>query len=73
MNWMRSSKCEQPIMVLNRRLRKNSSHSVWSDHKASCQDAVLQLIAKGTGRLRLSPVRWIPRPALSDCPVTKMR
>ncbi len=23
----------QPIMVLNRRLRKNSSHSVWCDHK----------------------------------------
>ncbi len=40
-------KCEQPIMVLNRRLRKNSSHSVWSDHKASCQDAVSQLIEKG--------------------------
>ena len=40
-------KCEQPIMVLNRRLRKNSSHSVWSDHKASSQDAVSQLIAKG--------------------------
>jgi LacI family asc operon transcriptional repressor len=40
-------KCEQPIMVLNRRLRKNSSHSVWSDHKASSQDAVAQLIAKG--------------------------
>lgn len=40
-------KCEQPIVVLNRRLRKNSSHSVWSDHKASCQDAVSQLIAKG--------------------------
>jgi LacI family asc operon transcriptional repressor len=40
-------KCEQPIMVLNRRLRKNSSHCVWSDHKASCQDAVSQLIAKG--------------------------
>ena len=39
--------CEQPIMVLNRRLRKNSSHSVWSDHKASCQDAVSQLIEKG--------------------------
>ena len=38
---------ERPIMVLNRRLRKNSSHSVWSDHKASCQDAVSQLIAKG--------------------------
>jgi LacI family asc operon transcriptional repressor len=40
-------KCEQPIMVLNRRLRKNSSHCVWSDHKASSQDAVSQLIAKG--------------------------
>ncbi len=40
-------KCEQPIMVLNRRLRKNSSHSVWSDHKASSQEAVSQLIAKG--------------------------
>lgn len=53
-------KCEQPIMVLNRRLRKNSSHSVWSDHKASCQDAVSQLIEKATGRLRLSPVHWIP-------------
>lgn len=41
------AKCEQPIMVLNRRLRKNSSHSVWSDHKASRQDAVSQLIQKG--------------------------
>lgn len=40
-------KYEQPIMVLNRRLRKNSSHSVWSDHKASCQEAVSQLIEKG--------------------------
>ena len=40
-------KCEQPIMVLNRRLRKNSSHCVWSDHKASSQEAVSQLIAKG--------------------------
>lgn len=37
----------QPIMVLNRRLRKNSSHCVWSDHKASCRDAVSQLIAMG--------------------------
>ena len=56
-------KCEQPIMVLNRRLRKNSSHSVWSDHKASCQDAVSQLIAKGhreiafiTGSLRVTTI-----------------
>lgn len=40
-------KCEQPIMVLNRRLRKNSSHCVWSDHKASCRQAVEQLIEKG--------------------------
>lgn len=40
-------KCDQPIMVLNRRLRKNSSHSVWSDHKASSLEAVSQLIAKG--------------------------
>ncbi|MGU0056403.1 substrate-binding domain-containing protein [Enterobacter hormaechei] len=27
-------KCEQPITVLNRRLRKNSSHSVWSDSQS---------------------------------------
>ena len=40
-------KHEQPIMVLNRRLRKNSSHCVWSDHKASCQAAVSQLIDMG--------------------------
>jgi len=40
-------KHEQPIMVLNRRLRKNSSHCVWSDHKASCQTAVSQLIDMG--------------------------
>ena len=40
-------KCEQPIMVLNRRLRKNGSHSVWSDHNASCMAAVEQLIARG--------------------------
>ncbi|MEO3741591.1 LacI family transcriptional regulator, asc operon repressor [Kosakonia oryzendophytica] len=37
----------QPIMVLNRRLRKNSSHCVYSDQKASSQSAVLQLIAQG--------------------------
>lgn len=40
-------KHDQPIMVLNRRLRKNSSHCVWSDHKASCEAAVLQLIEMG--------------------------
>lgn len=37
----------QPIMVLNRRLRKNSSHCVYSDQKASSQSAVAQLIALG--------------------------
>lgn len=37
----------QPVMVLNRRLRKNSSHCVWSDHIASSQAAVTQLIARG--------------------------
>jgi len=34
-------------MVLNRRLRKNSSHCVWSDHKASSQAAVSTLIEQG--------------------------
>lgn len=38
---------EQPIMVLNRRLRTNSSHCVWSDQKASSQMAVEQLIQQG--------------------------
>ncbi|MBB1200667.1 LacI family DNA-binding transcriptional regulator [Enterobacteriaceae bacterium 89] len=38
---------EQPIMVLNRRLRQNSSHCVWSDQKASSQMAVEQLIHQG--------------------------
>lgn len=37
----------QPIMVLNRRLRKNSSHCVYSDQKASSFSAVLQLISHG--------------------------
>ncbi|SCC10803.1 LacI family DNA-binding transcriptional regulator [Kosakonia oryziphila] len=37
----------QPIMVLNRRLRKNSSHCVYSDQKASSFNAVSQLISRG--------------------------
>jgi len=37
----------QPIMVLNRRLRRHASHCVWSDHKASSQAAVEKLIALG--------------------------
>ncbi|KGB02929.1 MULTISPECIES: LacI family DNA-binding transcriptional regulator [Leclercia] len=37
----------QPVMVLNRRLRKNSSHCVWSDHIASSEAAVTQLIKLG--------------------------
>ncbi|MEL0550210.1 MULTISPECIES: LacI family DNA-binding transcriptional regulator [Enterobacteriaceae] len=37
----------QPIMVLNRRLRRNASHCVWSDQKASALAAVEKLIARG--------------------------
>ncbi|QTF06971.1 LacI family DNA-binding transcriptional regulator [Brenneria izadpanahii] len=37
----------QPIMVLNRRLRKNSSHCVYSDHKLSSFTAVSKLISLG--------------------------
>ncbi|SPW56342.1 transcriptional regulator [Escherichia coli] len=36
----------QPIMVLNRRLRKNSSHSVWCDHKQTSFNAVAELIKR---------------------------
>jgi len=38
---------DRPIMVLNRRLRGNASHCVWSDQKASSQAAVERLIAMG--------------------------
>ena len=38
---------EQPIVVLNRRLRRHASHCVWSDHKASARMAVEKLIASG--------------------------
>jgi LacI family asc operon transcriptional repressor len=34
-------------MVLNRRLRRNASHCVWSDQKASAMMAVEKLIARG--------------------------
>ncbi|WP_434583352.1 LacI family DNA-binding transcriptional regulator [Klebsiella sp. R390] len=37
----------QPIMVLNRRLRRNASHCVWSDQKASALVAVEKLITRG--------------------------
>ena len=37
----------QPVMVLNRRLRKNSSHCVWSDQKQSSFKAVSTLLARG--------------------------
>lgn len=37
----------QPIMVLNRRLRRHASHCVWSDQKASAMRVVEQLIALG--------------------------
>ena len=38
---------EQPIVVLNRRLRRHASHCVWSDHKASARMAVEKLITSG--------------------------
>jgi LacI family asc operon transcriptional repressor len=66
-------KCEQPIMVLNRRLRKNSSHCVWSDHKASCQDAVSQLIAKGHREIAFITGSLDSPPGLSVFPATKTR
>ncbi|XTZ40459.1 LacI family DNA-binding transcriptional regulator [Salmonella enterica] len=37
----------QPIMVLNRRLRKNTSHCVYSDQRVSSFNAVTQLIERG--------------------------
>lgn len=37
----------QPIMVFNRRLRKNPSHCIFADHKAACFDAVSHLIRQG--------------------------
>lgn len=37
----------QPIMVLNRRLRKNVSHCIFTDHRAASMAAVEQLIALG--------------------------
>lgn len=37
----------QPIMVLNRRLRRHASHCVWSDQKASAMRVVERLIALG--------------------------
>ncbi len=37
----------QPIMVINRRLRRNRSHCVWSDQKASSFHAVSHIIALG--------------------------
>lgn len=37
----------QPIMVLNRRLRKNTSHCVWCDQKQTSFNAVTQLIRAG--------------------------
>lgn len=38
---------EQPIVVLNRRLRRSASHCVWSDQKSSSEAAVERLIAMG--------------------------
>ncbi|NUL38141.1 LacI family DNA-binding transcriptional regulator [Kosakonia sacchari] len=37
----------QPIVVLNRRLRKHASHCVYSDQKASSMNVVSRLISRG--------------------------
>ena len=65
---------EQPIVVLNRRLRRHASHCVWSDHKASARMAVEKVkLPAGIATLRLSPVRWILLPGLSVSLVIKTR
>ncbi len=66
-------KCEQPIVVLNRRLRKNSSHSVWSDHKASCQEAVSKLIAQGHREIAFITGSLDSPPGLSVFPAIRTR
>ncbi|MEX3018583.1 LacI family DNA-binding transcriptional regulator [Kluyvera sp. STS39-E] len=38
---------QQPVLVINRRLRRNSSHCVYCDQKAASQQAVEKLIARG--------------------------
>jgi LacI family asc operon transcriptional repressor len=37
----------QPIMIFNRRLRKNPSHCIFADHRAACFNAVTHLIHLG--------------------------
>ncbi len=37
----------QPIMVFNRRLRKNPSHCIFADHRTTCFNAVDHLIRQG--------------------------
>ncbi|MEB7713666.1 LacI family DNA-binding transcriptional regulator [Kluyvera cryocrescens] len=38
---------QQPVLVINRRLRRNSSHCVYCDQKSASQQAVEKLIARG--------------------------
>lgn len=40
-------RCKQPIMVVNRTLRKNHSHSIFCDHKGSAFKATQYIIAQG--------------------------
>lgn len=40
-------KCKQPIMVVNRKLRKNHSHYIFCDHKGSSYNATKYLIEQG--------------------------
>ncbi len=63
----------QPIMVLNRRLRKNSSHSVWCDHKQTSFNAVAELINAGHQEIAFLTGSMDSPPALNVLPDIKTR
>lgn len=63
----------QPIMVLNRRLRKNSSHSVWCDHKQTSFNAVAELINAGHQEIAFLTGSMDSPPALNVLPGIKTR
>lgn len=63
----------QPIMVLNRRLRKNSSHSVWCDHKQTSFNAVAELITAGHQEIAFLTGSMDSPPALNVLPDIKTR
>lgn len=63
----------QPIMVLNRRLRKNSSHCVWCDQKQTSFNAVAELIAAGHQQIAFITGSMDSPPGLNACRGTKRR